>query len=706
MAFKELTLKEGYSSSLDHVLDDFYRPVIANSVYIKRAVGYFRSTVYMLMHQEILEFVKRGGKIQLICSVELSKEDIQTLKFASEGSVNSCLDGLITKELKQIEDDLKHALHSKVLAGLIKINALDLRIAVKHNGLFHDKRGLLFDAQGDVISFVGSGNETYSAWGCDGNSENFEVFCSFKEKDNTRVERHNLEFEKILSNQFKEVQIYPLSEALKQNLIKQAPKDQEELDKIWTKYQNITLSQSVVTNPEGLKTEQETEDFPSGRIMQSHQLNALDAWYQADQHGILQLATGAGKTFIGINAIRSHIRSGRLALVLVPSKILLHDWHEELSSELPQAKFLLIGDGHNKWKREGVLRRFSGALKTSTRHIIIGINDSIRTNQFLRRLRNISDILLVSDEVHTLGSPENQNIFNFDFGYRLGLSATPERYGDEEGTSRLFAYFSGKVGTPFTLKDAQNAGRLVQYNYYPKYAYLTEDEKDSWQKITKKLKKSYAMRLDDEGALINDDYLNRLRIQRARIAKNAQMKLNIARDILSEYYQPNTHWLVYCDNQHQIAQLKEMIEPLKLPIFVYHSAMEGCRDKTLDHYKQVGGVLIAINCLDEGVDIPQLEYGIIIASSQNPRQFIQRRGRLLRTTKAKTLAHIWDILVIPHVRYDEEDINLQDSLTSAELARALEFGHNALNQDRLSTLKRKINELNISLETYTSKLTY
>lgn len=699
MSFKELTLNDGYSSSLDNILDDFYKPVIANSIYIKRAVGYFRSTVYMLMHQELIEFVKRGGKIQLICSVELSEEDIHTLKFATEDSANSCLDGLITKELKQIENDLKHTLHSQVLAGLIKIHALDLRIAVKTNGIFHDKRGLLFDAQGDVISFVGSGNETYSAWGCDGNSENFEVFCSFKKQDKTRVERHNQEFEKILTNQFKGVQIYPLSEALKHDLIKQAPKDKEELGKIWAKYHKRTLSRFILTNTEDLKIEQEIKDFPSGRILQTHQLNALDAWYEANQRGILQLATGAGKTFIGINAIRTHVRSGKLAVVLVPSKILLNDWHKEVASEILQAKFLLVGDGNNKWKKEGVLRRFSGALKPSSRHIIIGINDTIRSDMFLRRLRNCSEILIVSDEVHTLGSHENRNIFNYPFGYRLGLSATPERYTDEEGTQNLFDYFGGKVGTPFTLKDAQKAGRLVQYNYYPEFAYLSEEEKDAWQEMTKKIKKVYAMQKNDEGCFSDEAYLNKLRIQRARIAKTAHMKLRMTYDILSNYYQPNTHWLVYCDNQEQIIKLKEMIEPLQLPIFVYHSAMDGCRNTTLEHYKQVGGVLVAINCLDEGVDIPQLEYGIIIASSQNPRQFIQRRGRLLRSTRTKTLAHIWDILVIPHEGYDDDDIKLQDSLTNSEIARALEFGQNALNQDKLSMLKRKIDTLNICLKT-------
>jgi superfamily II DNA or RNA helicase len=696
MSFEQLTLKDGYSTSLDHVLDEFYKPVISNSILIRRAVGYFRSTVYMLMHREIIDFVKRGGHIELICSIQLSSEDIQTLKAtSSEQSIDGCINTFIKEELEQIEKDLKHSLHTKVLAGLIKIKALELHIAIKPDGIFHDKRGLLYDDKGAVISFVGSGNETYSAWGCDGNSENFEVFCSYKTQDKARVERHHQEFMQILSNKFDGVEIYDLSEALKKDLIKVAPTNEEELHHIWRDFQKKHLPRNTVKYKPISEPVMETDDFPSGRVLQRHQQNSLDDWYKAKKRGILQLATGAGKTFIGINAIRNHIRTGRLALLLVPSKILLNDWHDELSSEIPEAKFLLIGDGHNKWKKEEILRRFSGSLKPNSRHIIIGINDSVRTPLFLRRLRHLPDILLVSDEVHTLGSHENRNIFNYHFGYRLGLSATPERYGDETGTQILFDFFCGKVGVPFTLKDAQNAGRLVQYNYYPEFAYLSEEEKEHWQEITKRIRKVYANRGDDDTSFLDNSYLDRLLIQRARIAKTAEMKLHICCEILSKHYQPHTHWLIYCDNQQQIADLQTLIKPLKLPTFVYHSAMDGCRDTTLEYYKQSGGVLIAINCLDEGVDIPQLGFGIIIASSKNPRQFIQRRGRLLRATKTKTLSHIWDILVIPDESYNDIDIKLQDSLTNAELSRALEFGQHSLNQDKVSILRRKIDALNI-----------
>lgn len=695
MSFSELLLQDGYSSALDNVLDEFYKPAINKASVIKRAVGYFRSTVYMLMHEEILEFVKRKGQIQLICSMHLSNEDIQELQDASDSQIQDHLGDMLLDEITQIATDLAHSDHTKVLSGLIKIGALDIRIAVKKEGTFHDKRGLLFDAYGQVISFVGSGNETFSAWGGEGNSENFEVFCSWKPDDASRVRRHQLEYDKLIANEFRDVTIYSLSDAFKRKLIKSAPHDEDELFQIWKHYQQSPSQKKSKTPTAPRKYSAETDDFPSGRQLQPHQRTALEAWQANQCRGILELATGAGKTFIGINAIRAHIRQGKLAIVAVPSKILLHDWHEELASEIPEAKFLLLGDGHRKWKKEGVVRRFSGANEHSRRHIIIGINDTVRSEVFLRRLRNLSHIFLVSDEVHTLGSPENQNIFHYDFGHRLGLSATPERYGDEEGTHRLFDYFAGKVGTPFTLEDAQKAGRLVNYNYYPEYVYLSEEEKDHWQEVTLKIRKAFAMQSNKETEHVSDNYLKKLMIQRARIAKNAVMKLRICFDILRNHYQPNSYWLIYCDNQIQIADLKVLLAPLNLPIFVYHSAMSGCRDSTLEHFKRTSGVLIAINCLDEGVDIPPLEYGIIIASSQNPRQFIQRRGRLLRATKTKTLAHIWDVLVIPDESYSEEDAQLQDSLTNAELRRALEFGKTALNQERISEHKRKMNTLNI-----------
>jgi superfamily II DNA or RNA helicase len=108
----------------------------------------------------------------------------------------------------------------------------------------------------------------------------------------------------------------------------------------------------------------------------------------------------------------------------------------------------------------------------------------------------------------------------------------------------------------------------------------------------------------------------------------------------------------------------------------YHSSMCGDRQSALEWFMTVGGILVSIKCLDEGIDIPMVDHALILASSQNPRQFIQRRGRVLRKTKGKSIAVIYDAIVVPLSLEDEPD---QYALLKSELLRAIEFANSALN---------------------------
>ncbi len=454
---------------------------------------------------------------------------------------------------------------------------------------------------------------------------------------------------------------------------------------------NQNLRRSKITR----EAPPESNEWPSGRKAEAHQIAAIKDWYKNDCSGIFKHATGSGKTFTGLHIIRDHIRKGAVALILVPSKLLFFGWRAEIREEIPNAVLFLAGAGNSNWRTPRTLEAFTSKVSSNDRRIILATMQTASSQSFLNRLKHFEDILLVADEVHQLGSPQISNVMNKPFGERLGLSATPERFGDSEGTTRLIEYFDGIVGGTFTLKDAMKAGRLVPYRYSTEFVMLNETEREQWRNLTTQIRRAVASSPRDGGGnVIHSQTIQILQQKRARIAKKAHSKINVARRILKEHYIDGHYWLVYCEDQQQMADVVSVLRKDGLSPLIYHSSMTGDSGRTLKHYIDYGGIMVAIRCLDEGVDIPQISHAVILASSQNPRQFIQRRGRVLRTHPGKTQAYIWDILVLP-IEDDREDQSFQDTLTRAEFVRAIEFAENAINQSDASKLRVRALELNI-----------
>ena len=132
----------------------------------------------------------------------------------------------------------------------------------------------------------------------------------------------------------------------------------------------------------------------------------------------------------------------------------------------------------------------------------------------------------------------------------------------------------------------------------------------------------------------------------------------------------------------------------------YHSAMEGDRAETLRWLDRFGGIVVAIKCLDEGVDIPSVTHALILASSKNPREFVQRRGRVLRRATEKSLAFVYDAIVMPPDCGKGGD-GAPDPITSGELARAIEFARSADNPAARADLLAIAIDAGIDWETLT-----
>ena len=263
-------------------------------------------------------------------------------------------------------------------------------------------------------------------------------------------------------------------------------------------------------------------------------------------------------------------------------------------------------------------------------------------------------------------------------GSRLGLSATPIRYGDPEGTRQILEYFGGVIPPPITLADAIEAGRLVPYEYLPHALNLTAEEADEWREYTDRIRREIVkIKPDEVGARPISEKAKMLLIQRSRIAKKAAAKVRLARDVLRAHFEKGQSWLVYCEDAEQLAQVLAVLRQEGMDPVEYHSKMDGDRAATMSWFRSFGGIMVSIRCLDEGVDIPDVSHALILASSQNPRQFIQRRGRVLRRAPNKQVAVLHDAIVVP-VSADEEPEQI--SLLKSELVRAIEFADHAINK--------------------------
>ncbi len=643
-----ILLQDGFSTAFDDLLNDFYIPCLNKSIVYKRRAGYFNSGLIAIAPLVFADFVQRGGKMQLICNPHFKSTDLAALKdsenILSLGRERAYEDLLAIKN----SDELGKSL-SKSLSSLIASKILELKILVPMNskGLYHDKLGIFGDGT-NHISFVGSTNETLAGWANFGNHENFEVFGSWRdEADSRRVRRHLTEFEilwtapplgwKYASPSDVEEMVYEVSPP-------------GEVDVSFSELRDL-LEKKI-----GKRQSQKSE-FKS-KTLQSHQKDVIDAWKDNDERGIVAFATGGGKTLTAISAIRDWGRKGNPSLVVVPSKLLHAQWQKELRSEIEDVQIVAVGAGTPLSGMENIIREATSSGPT----VVVVTYMTACKDSFLKSINLDKKLLIVCDEVHTAGQPTFRSFLETNFeGPRMGLSATPERYGDLEGTDRIFEFF-GKILDPrFTLQDAIEAGRLTPYQYDFELVSLDHEEYERWYEFTRRISRAFAIQGNSQGM---PESVKRLLTERARISKKAQGKISVCYRIVKNNYKRGDRWLVYCSDRDQMGEVKNSLKDLNLPIMEFHQAMLGGKDETLDIFEREGGIMLAIKCLDEGVDIPAINRAVILASSTNPREYVQRRGRVLRSAANKNSAHIWDVLVT----------NPEGKLiTKFEALRAIEF---------------------------------
>lgn len=703
MGFQDVEIKEEYRSKIDNVAHDFYYPILKNAINYDRAVGFFSSTALVAIAEGLLSFVKRGGKMRLIASPKLSKEDIEAIEKGYEEREKIIQNAAIRELLDPDNYTEKNRLN--LLAKLIADNRLDIKLAVVGKyGLYHEKMGIFTDDQGMQIAFSGSMNESYTAMSV--NYESIDVYCSWMGKsDNRRTINKKNAFERLWSNEDIDVEVLNF-DSVKKEIVDRYFDDS--LD-----YDDFKDEDFFSTNSDDLKPEipKGVPYIPETIKLYDYQLEAIDSWKNSQYKGIFDMATGTGKTYTGIAAMCSLFEDKKrlVAVIVCPFTHLVEQWVDDLKcfNIMP-----IVAYGIPKYKNYPQKIRqalFDYNLGTKKFVCIICTKDTFTSTKFQTQINKCRhDMLVLVDEAHNMGAKTYIDKLNDKYKYRLALSATFDRHNDDAGTDALYKYFGEKC-ISYTLGQAIEDRKLTPYNYYPVLVYLSDDELDIYNELSEEIKEN--VMVDSKGNIKLNEYGKILAIKRARVVAGAEMKAETLLKYMKKY-QSDNHILVYCgatnakdeDMEENIRQIDLITQKLGfelgMKVAQFTSNENAERREILKTEFAEGSelqALVAIKCLDEGVNIPAIKTAFILASTTNPKEYIQRRGRVLRLSPGKEKANIYDFVTLPH------DIDVVSSLSTAErlydqalvkseLARVLEFQRLADNSYESYELVQRIKD--------------
>jgi superfamily II DNA or RNA helicase len=690
-----LALSDRYRSDQEDVVANFYVPAFSAATSYSRAVGYFTSTSLALFARGIETFAERGGNMRLVASPHLNEDDITDIERGYD--VRQVIEKATIRELDAEQPDtVLDGLG--ILGRLIAQGRLDIKLAFVEQegriGIYHEKIGTFRDAVGDLVSFTGSSNETYG--GLMANFESIEVYRGWVAGDGTRALRLEADFQTLWSNQTPHLSVEPFPEVARDRLIK-----------LGSERPRVSLPgrDDALTPPEVVTTEPARLAIPEWLTVRDYQRKAVASWLRHQGRGILKMATGTGKTktaMIAATQLANVLRQREeplIVLVLAPLQHLVDQWVTEIESF--GVRPVAVYESSQKWLH--IVEDQLNEARLGQRPIVamVATNASFASARFQSVLTTISQpLLIIADEAHNLGSSTYRSALPPNATYRLALSATPERWFDDEGTDALIGYF-GPIAFELGLGEAIEMGALCRYLYLPRLVELNDYETNLYVDLTSQIAKRLAAG-DSLKDTDSDSPIGFLLRQRAGILGHAERKLTQLRADL-EARRDSWFQLVYCAQGRRPTepgdpsganQLQDVMDlagnQLHLSAHSYIAETPRAERKRLLRRFGTGDdlrVLVAMRCLDEGVDIPDARLGYLLASSSNPREFIQRRGRLLRRADGKERAEIVDYLAVPPAG-TPINFDVERALLRREFERADEFGKLSENYETtLQTLR-------------------
>ncbi len=713
LRFIDLNIKTVYRTGDDDLYHDFYRPVLSRAIRYDRAVGYFSSSILSINLKGLSQLIKNNGRMRLIVGEPLNKEEYEAILYETSENRQVLVDHYINKLLEMIDSNDTEARRLQVLAYLVASNRLEIKFAVRPKGMYHEKIGIVYDEVQDCIVFQGSANETPSALFEHLNAETISVFKSWVEPTFTEYGSYYTKAFEALWNGEQEGTIVLDVLSHQYDII---------ADYVY-KHLNNTRTNRLDYEKILAQLDDEVEESLSSRAnnnpvvpeylgatkfsIRSHQSQALRSWKANHFTGILEHATGSGKTITAIYALSKVFEAKNkqnqplVALITVPYIDLAKQWVKELH------KFNITPiecfDSRKKWQKP--LERNLQLLNFGDLEFlcILVVNKTLTSDIFQKLIFTINpkNLMVIGDECHRHGASQTRKALP-EATFKLGLSATPFNDDEEEVESpfgneakdNILSYYQNIVDS-YTLEDAILDGVLTPYNYHIIPVFLTEEEQEEYDELSESIRK---IMLSSGQQLTKDDKERVLTLsaRRSRLLGSAENKIFKLKEITAKTPLEKRPLSLFYVGEGKDAEDNRVIDEVtkalrnnkwKTAQFTGRTSKNE-RNELLSLFKHESiDALVAMKVLDEGIDVPSCQTAYILASTKNPRQYVQRRGRVLRKFPGKTHATIYDFVILP-CPYVKS--NFAKKLHESELERIRDFTSLATNKVEIET---KIDEL-------------
>lgn len=695
--------------------EKFFNDCLENSKEFDLQLGYFSSATISVLADGFATFISNGGRMRLVINHIVSEEDKEAICKGVHGGIIECFDLTNFETLRQTFDEYQQQFF-ECLAFLIFDKRIDIRIIKPRNkkGIAHTKSGQFRDGD-STTSFTGSANFTIS--GLFNNLEEIKIDRndSIDMMVQKRIKSQREEFDAIMEGRKKNVEYLSPENLISAIQSSFGDKDIEELLDVEAKLRKIKKERILRERQEHIDMVCEVLEidprFPYPQGPREYQKTAFENWKNNRQKGLFAMATGTGKTITSLNCLYEIYRSKGYykAIILVPTVTLVNQWEQECR-KFRFSNITKVFSKNLTWRDEVERILFNEKYRTEREpevsYIIISTYASYSREKVFKVLNSFDRrrLLLIADECHNMGSGLLvKRIKEIPYIRRIGLSATPERQFDEEGNEKLKRFFGSEehYTYEYSMEEAIEKGVLCKYMYYPHLVQLTPEEMDAYIELSDKIAKYF--NYDKERFEKIDERLKMLLLARKRIIHKAENKLDAFRGIIEKRYQEKgnlKYTLVYVpegntpdyvgggddfdntedigednDAEHLINQYTQVVADVDNHVTVrkFVSGQKDREEILCDFADGKLQVLTSMKCLDEGVDVPRSELAIFCSSTGNPRQFIQRRGRVLRTHPDKKMAELHDLVVVPEINPYSNSFRMEQSLLRGELLRVNNF---------------------------------
>jgi superfamily II DNA or RNA helicase len=721
-----------YKSGTENEPLQFYLEGLANSSEFQLLLGYFSSAAINLLSVGFAAFISKGGKMRMVINHFLSEKDKEAMKKAENiGRANKVFDLTDIVSLGEVLDDYDTHFF-ECLAYMIAEKRIEIKVIKPKSGkgIAHYKSGVFSDGE-NYVGYKASCN--FTLYGLSENLEELEAFLSWENGRSNKLIKKQL---KVIDNYFTEqdddveylsvdkIEAVIRDRFEKKELNELIVQEEELMNKKMSLFKNRKLKETIIKLHDDIDKVRRSPKFPDNGNPRDYQNTAYENWLTNGSKGIFAMATGTGKTITALNCLLNEYKKHKTykAVILVPTTALLEQWKKECLKF--NFRNIITVSSKENWN-DNLAFANTATKFIDTSFIVIVTYASLGKPKFQSHFTQLpKETLLIADEVHNMGSKSILKLLpKIHLDKRIGLSATPYRKFDEEGNDAIEKFFNDQSPyvVSYSMKQALDVGWLSQYTYHPHVVSLNETELKAYTKISNQL----LMHIDPKTHTYKKSTLvDMLLLARKRIIHKAVNKIDAFKEILRSEFKGKgnlKYTLVYVpeglepdysqtdidtESEEDISLINEYTKAVSatddsLMVKQYTASSKNRAEILKDYEQGKVHVLTSMKCLDEGVDVPRSELAIFCSSTGNPRQFIQRRGRVLRLHKEKVHAVIHDLVVVPEISVEASNYNMERNLVKKELERVVDFSNLSMNKmDTYESLKGVLKYYNLNLNDF------